>query len=171
MTALAQFYALYSHRARSFNQWQRALYPNFIIIIFRTIFHVSILRSEISSLFQLRLLFQWRRLTHKMLGEKTNSTDVLMSLLPPLYLKFLTFCILFVQKRKKKWNQDKNWHHRASLVFREDTRSVESIFVCFVSPERYYCRGDRTKAINKSYTQIFLKFLFYYMIDKSWKKN
>ena len=37
-----------------------------------------------------------------MLGEKTNSTDVLMSLLPPLYLKFLTFCILFVQKRKKK---------------------------------------------------------------------
>ena len=31
MTALAQFYALYSHRARSFNQWQRALYPNFII--------------------------------------------------------------------------------------------------------------------------------------------
>ena len=37
-----------------------------------------------------------------MLGEKTNSTDVLMSSLPPLYLKFLTFCILFVQKRKKK---------------------------------------------------------------------
>ena len=37
-----------------------------------------------------------------MLGEKINSTDVLMSLLPPLYLKFVTFCILFVQKRKKK---------------------------------------------------------------------
>ena len=33
VTALAQLYALYSHRARSFNQWQRALYPNFIIII------------------------------------------------------------------------------------------------------------------------------------------
>ena len=31
MTAWAQLYALYSHRARSFNQWQRALYPNFII--------------------------------------------------------------------------------------------------------------------------------------------
>ena len=31
VTTLAQFYALYSHRARSFNQWQRALYPNFII--------------------------------------------------------------------------------------------------------------------------------------------
>ena len=33
VTALAQLYALYSHRARSFNQWQRALYPNFIIIL------------------------------------------------------------------------------------------------------------------------------------------
>ena len=31
MAALAQLYALYSHTARSFNQWQRALYPNFII--------------------------------------------------------------------------------------------------------------------------------------------
>ena len=31
VTALAQLYALYSHRVRSFNQWQRALYPNFII--------------------------------------------------------------------------------------------------------------------------------------------
>ena len=30
--------------------------------------------------------------------------------------------------------------------------------------------GERTKSINKSYTQIFLKFLFYFMIDKS-KKN
>ena len=27
----AQLYALYSHRARSFNQWQYVLYPNFII--------------------------------------------------------------------------------------------------------------------------------------------
>ena len=71
---------------------------------------------------------------------------------------------------KKKWNKNKNWQHRASLVFCEDTRFVESIFVCFVSPERYYFRGDRTKAINKSYTQIFLKFLFYFMIDKSWKE-
>ena len=35
VTALAQFYALYSHRARSFNQWQRALYPNFIIKVNR----------------------------------------------------------------------------------------------------------------------------------------
>ena len=35
MTALAQLYALYSHRARSFNQWQRALYPNFIINVYR----------------------------------------------------------------------------------------------------------------------------------------
>ena len=34
MTALAQFYALYSHRARSFNQWQHALHPNFIMIPF-----------------------------------------------------------------------------------------------------------------------------------------
>ena len=33
MTALAQLYALYSHRARSFNQLQRSLYRNFIIII------------------------------------------------------------------------------------------------------------------------------------------
>ena len=32
VTALAQLYALHSHRARSFNQWQYALYPNFIII-------------------------------------------------------------------------------------------------------------------------------------------
>ena len=31
VTAVAQLYALYSHRARSFNQWQHALYPNFII--------------------------------------------------------------------------------------------------------------------------------------------
>ena len=31
VTALAQLYALYSHRARSFSQLQRALYPNFII--------------------------------------------------------------------------------------------------------------------------------------------
>ena len=31
MTALAQLYALHSHGARSFNQWQRALYPNFIV--------------------------------------------------------------------------------------------------------------------------------------------
>ena len=34
VTALAQFYALYSHRARSFNQRQRALYPNFIIMFY-----------------------------------------------------------------------------------------------------------------------------------------
>ena len=34
MTDLAQLYALYSDRARSFNQWQRALYLNFIIIYF-----------------------------------------------------------------------------------------------------------------------------------------
>ena len=33
VTALAQLYTLYSHTARSFNQWQRALYPNFIIRI------------------------------------------------------------------------------------------------------------------------------------------
>ena len=31
VTASAQLYALYSHRARSFNQWQYVLYPNFII--------------------------------------------------------------------------------------------------------------------------------------------
>ena len=31
VTALAQFRALYSNRARPFNQWQRALYPNFTI--------------------------------------------------------------------------------------------------------------------------------------------
>ena len=29
VTALAQLYALYSDRARSFNQWQRTLYPKF----------------------------------------------------------------------------------------------------------------------------------------------
>ena len=29
LRALAQIYALYSHRERSFNQWQRASYPNF----------------------------------------------------------------------------------------------------------------------------------------------
>ena len=29
VTAVAQLYALYSHRARSFNQWQRVLYLNF----------------------------------------------------------------------------------------------------------------------------------------------
>ena len=40
VTALAQFYALYSHRARSFNQWQRALYPNFIIIELRGAFEL-----------------------------------------------------------------------------------------------------------------------------------
>ena len=34
MTALAQFYALYFHRARSFNEWQHALHPNFIMIPF-----------------------------------------------------------------------------------------------------------------------------------------
>ena len=31
VTALAQLYALYSDRARFFNQWQRALYPNLTI--------------------------------------------------------------------------------------------------------------------------------------------
>ena len=31
VTALAQFYTLYSNRARSFNQRQHVLYPNFII--------------------------------------------------------------------------------------------------------------------------------------------
>ena len=31
MTASAQLYVFYFDRARSFNQWQRALYPNFII--------------------------------------------------------------------------------------------------------------------------------------------
>ena len=36
MTALAQLYAPYSHRARSFNQWQRALYPDFIMMYIRT---------------------------------------------------------------------------------------------------------------------------------------
>ena len=35
VTALAQLYALCSHRVRSFNQWQRALFPNFIIIFHR----------------------------------------------------------------------------------------------------------------------------------------
>ena len=94
-----------------------------------------------------------------------------------LNFKFLTFCIILPyinissplppKNGKKKWNKYKNWQYRASLVFCEDTRFVESIFVCFVSPERYYFRGDRTKATNKSYTQIFLKFLFYFMIDKS----
>ena len=43
VTALAQLYALYSHRARSFNQWQRALYPNLIITSFR--FSFSLIRS------------------------------------------------------------------------------------------------------------------------------
>ena len=42
--------------------------------------------------------------------------------------------------------------------------------MCFVFPERYYFRGDRTKAVNKSYWQMFLEFLFYFMIDKSLKK-
>ena len=36
VTALAQLNAVYSHRARSFNQWQRVLYPNFIIMKVRT---------------------------------------------------------------------------------------------------------------------------------------
>ena len=35
VTAVAQLYDLYSHTARSFNPWQRALYPNFIIISLR----------------------------------------------------------------------------------------------------------------------------------------
>ena len=56
---------------------------------------------------------------------------------------------------KTKWNQNKNWQHWALLVFGEDTRFLESIFVCFVSPELYYFRGDRAKAVNKSYPQIF----------------
>ena len=34
VTTVARLYALYSHRARSFNQWQRALYPNFIINLY-----------------------------------------------------------------------------------------------------------------------------------------
>ena len=33
MTALAQLYVLYSDRARSFNPWQRVLYPNLNIIM------------------------------------------------------------------------------------------------------------------------------------------
>ena len=35
VTAVAQLYALYSHRARSFNQWHLALYPNFTIKLYR----------------------------------------------------------------------------------------------------------------------------------------
>ena len=31
VTALGQLYALYYDSKRSFNQWQRALHPNFII--------------------------------------------------------------------------------------------------------------------------------------------
>ena len=31
ITALVKLHVLYSHRAPSFNQWRRALYPNFII--------------------------------------------------------------------------------------------------------------------------------------------
>ena len=36
VTALAQLFALYSHRARSFNQGQRTLYPIFIIMLSKT---------------------------------------------------------------------------------------------------------------------------------------
>ena len=49
---------------------------------------------------------------------------------------------------KTKWDQNKNWQHWALLVFGEDTRFLESIFVCFVSPELYYFRGNRAKAVN-----------------------
>ena len=76
-----------------------------------------------------------------------------------LNFKFLTFCIILPyinissplppKNGKKKWNKYKNWQYRASLVFCEDTRFVESIFVCFVTPEQYYLRGDGTKAVNK----------------------
>ena len=38
----------------------------------------------------------------------------------------------YLQRRKNK-NKNKTWQHRASLVFCEDTRFLESIFVCFVS--------------------------------------
>ena len=73
-----------------------------------------------------------------------------------LNFKFLTFCIILPyinifsplppKNGKKMWNKYKNWSYRASLVFCEDTRFVESIFVCFVTPEQYYLRGDGTKA-------------------------
>ena len=44
VTALAQVYALCSHRARSFNQLQRALYPNFIMKSFSALF-INLLKS------------------------------------------------------------------------------------------------------------------------------
>ena len=43
VTALAQLYALYSHRARSFNKWQRTWYLNFIIKLFNLKFACFIL--------------------------------------------------------------------------------------------------------------------------------
>ena len=66
MTAWAQLYALYSHRARSFHQWQRALYPNFIIIKKKRSLHCALfcckvrrkrLEHEKSSWAQSRLLY------------------------------------------------------------------------------------------------------------------
>ena len=56
-----------------------------------------------------------------------------MSLLPPLYLKFPTFCIIGPQiinsspSLPPKNVKNENWQYRASLVFCEDTRFVESI--------------------------------------------
>ena len=38
VTALVQFYDLYSHRAHSFNQWQHTLYLNFIITFYEVSF-------------------------------------------------------------------------------------------------------------------------------------
>ena len=76
-----------------------------------------------------------------------------------LNFKFLTFCIILPyinissplppKNGKKSETSTKNWQYRASLVFCEETRFVESIFVCFVTPEHYYLRGDGTKAVNK----------------------
>ena len=56
VTALAHLYALYSDRAHSFNQWQRALYPNFIINLHRLLAshqrepgrNLSLLHSQIA---------------------------------------------------------------------------------------------------------------------------
>ena len=56
---------------------------------------------------------------------------------------------------KTKWNQNKNWQHWALLVFGEDTRFLESIFVCFFSPELYYFRGDRAKPLIKAIRRFF----------------
>ena len=76
-----------------------------------------------------------------------------MSLLPLLCLKFLIFCII----GPKIFNSSPSSLPK-NVKNNNETRTKIGVFC---SPELYYFKEDRAKAVNKSYPQIF------FMIAKS----